>query len=563
MSDADIVTVRDSRWAVPSAAPDSDCLLVVRDLGCLGVAVAESELALALAVPEMAALEEGFGSGPVDVPLAGVETEGAEWEPGVSVVFFMLEWTADASALEEVDRDGMDPNDLLCFEESSFRPPDGHALVREWRRINSRGDGGGGFETPRGGGRRGQGPGAKPKSKPKAKGVRSVAGLAELIEGNFAGLERRLAAVEAASSVGLGAAPPETAASVLPAASGGSRVGGSNGVLGLGGGGGSNRLGGAAAFTRARELLGVGARGSEGVAGQGRRAARTQPAAPPAHRRGVAEDTVRTDGADQELGQVIEELAALLAGRRGEGATCGEAFGFRGDGYRDLGEYGANTGSLLEFAGRGVGGVGGHTHLERLIATRRRHPEVVIAANKEAIRESLGTLPGESWSHRLHAERHLLPHAGSFTTLKRMATILAAALDEGRVRGAAHQHAFLYHAYRVVESACLDGGHDMAWGWPLLGVDDPGGRPRGGLAPVEAATLAAFHRDRQTLDAARASAGGGGAARSSWEGGGREAAGSPGGGRGKGGKGGGGGGGQAGKASAVAATAAAAAKKDG
>eukprot|EP00974_Lingulodinium_polyedra_P016467 1595457-Lingulodinium_polyedra.AAC.1 len=64
-----------------------------------------------------------------------------------------------------------------------------------------------------------------------------------------------------------------------------------------------------------------------------------------------------------------------------------------------------------------------------------------------------------------------------------MAAILAAALDEGRARGPQHQHAFLYHAYRVVEMAAATEGHDLAWGWPLLGIDDPGGQPRPGLAP--------------------------------------------------------------------------------
>lgn len=83
---------------------------------------------------------------------------------------------------------------------------------------------------------------------------------------------------------------------------------------------------------------------------------------------------------------------------------------------------------------------------------------------------------------------------------------------------------FLYHASRVVELACLDGSHDLSWGWPLLGIDDPGGRPRSGLAPVEAATLTAFHRDRQSLDAARSAVGQAGG-RSAGEGGGRDSGG--------------------------------------
>lgn len=69
---------------------------------------------------------------------------------------------------------------------------------------------------------------------------------------------------------------------------------------------------------------------------------------------------------------------------------------------------------------------------EGLVVSRRRHPEVIIAANKEAARESLRILLGESWSFSSRAERHLLPHVGMFVTLKRMSAILAAAIDEGR-----------------------------------------------------------------------------------------------------------------------------------
>ena len=123
----------------------------------------------------------------------------------------------------------------------------------------------------------------------------------------------------------------------------------------------------------------------------------------------------------------------------------------------------------------------------------------------------MGALPGDSWCVRLHAERHLLPAAGSFTTLKRMSMMIACALDEGRTRGGQAQHAFLYQCYRVCELACLEDGHELEFGWPLLGIDDPGGRARSGLAPAEAATLAAWHRDRQHLDQARGMGGGKGA----------------------------------------------------
>ena len=179
-------------------------------------------------------------------------------------------------------------------------------------------------------------------------------------------------------------------------------------------------------------------------------------------------------------------------------------------------EYEAGVGSLLGGSSdlpRVSAGALGLVNVDRLIATRRSHPEVIDAANDQAIKEALGTLPGETWSVGRHAERFVVPHAGNFLTLKRIAAILAAALDEGRTRGLVHQHAFLYHAYRVVEAASVSEGHDMGWAWPLLGIEDPGGRPRGGLAPVESAGLAAYHRDRLALEAARAASGGKGGGR--------------------------------------------------
>ena len=88
---------------------------------------------------------------------------------------------------------------------------------------------------------------------------------------------------------------------------------------------------------------------------------------------------------------------------------------------------------------------------------------------------------------------------GNFATLSRMLTIMSAALDEGRLRGAVVQRAFLWHAYRVLELAAVSEGHDLAYGWPLLGIPDPGGNRRLGVAPVGQASLASFHREQQVL----------------------------------------------------------------
>ena len=73
--------------------------------------------------------------------------------------------------------------------------------------------------------------------------------------------------------------------------------------------------------------------------------------------------------------------------------------------------------------------------MERLQATRRAHPDVGIAANERRIKETLGVLDGELWSAARYVREVVIPRAGAFTTLKRMAAVLAAIIDEGRTRG--------------------------------------------------------------------------------------------------------------------------------
>ena len=80
---------------------------------------------------------------------------------------------------------------------------------------------------------------------------------------------------------------------------------------------------------------------------------------------------------------------------------------------------------------------------------------------------------------------------------------MSACLDEGRVRGGAHQHALLVHAYRVFESAAVSPTRDLTWAWPILGLDDPSTSRQPGFVPMENAALAAFHRDRLALATAQ------------------------------------------------------------
>jgi len=188
-------------------------------------------------------------------------------------------------------------------------------------------------------------------------------------------------------------------------------------------------------------------------------------------------------------------------------------FGLGGGEYENITGYEAGVGAYggAEVPRVSAGAIG-LVNLERLIATRQAHPEVITAANDQALRNAMGALPGESWSVRRHAAG-LMSHCGNFVTLQRILVVLAAIIDEGRIRGPAHQHALAWHAYRVFESGALRPGHDLTWAWPLLGIPDPAGAPRLGLAPVESAGLAAYHRDRLVLensqDGGRGSGGGG------------------------------------------------------
>ena len=88
-------------------------------------------------------------------------------------------------------------------------------------------------------------------------------------------------------------------------------------------------------------------------------------------------------------------------------------------------------------------------------------------------------------------------------TFKRMIAMVSAALDEGRTGSLERQHSLLVHIYVVLEAAAKDPAHELAWGWPLLGIADPEGRPRVGWAPAEVASLAAYHKEEAVLEAAK------------------------------------------------------------
>ena len=536
-----VVTCRDS--------PECPSLLVVNDLGSLGVPVTTVSRGLVVAVPGTVSGDATDGQDLFSASVAVALAEEGTWVARVDgeeteVVFFVL----GVESIEEGVRffdDTVDTEDVSCFVQGTFIVPDARGLCLGFEGASvapapaafatstrprappvGRGTGRGSSQRLTGGGRGGGGrrsAGAAPGSRGARGGAgggeegppRNIAGLARLLETRLGAFEDRLASIETGGASRSHSAELHDGPGGAAAGDGARHVQPRVGVLGLA----TGPMGSEDALAEARQLLGVGASGpsardgSSAVvqSGLGQAPAPSTPArCPPPP--GLGED--RAGNSAGEDAGLLARLVQLLEGRQGPrgAASAAELFGLSGGGAASLGEYEAGFSSLLGAAGadlpRASAGALGLVNLERLIATRRAHPEVIVASNEQAIREQMRSLPGEAWSVSRHAEREVLPYCGSFVTLKRMVAILAAALDEGRTRGALHQHAFLYHAYRVVESAAVSEGHDLAWGWPLLGVDDPGGVPRGGLAPVERAGLAAYHRDRQALTAAQRAAGG-------------------------------------------------------
>ena len=57
--------------------------------------------------------------------------------------------------------------------------------------------------------------------------------------------------------------------------------------------------------------------------------------------------------------------------------------------------------------------------------------------------------------------------------------------------------------YGILESAAKDSGHDLAWGWPLLGLSDPDARPDVDWSPAEASAVIAWHWQAAALESAK------------------------------------------------------------
>ncbi len=93
-----------------------------------------------------------------------------------------------------------------------------------------------------------------------------------------------------------------------------------------------------------------------------------------------------------------------------------------------------------------------------------------------------------------------MPAAAQHKGLRKTLFLLALTLDHARVSGPERALAFVVQAYKAAHVAARDPSKDWRFAWPLLGVEDPDLPPRAPLTSVELTALAAFHRDRATVD---------------------------------------------------------------
>ena len=141
--------------------------------------------------------------------------------------------------------------------------------------------------------------------------------------------------------------------------------------------------------------------------------------------------------------------------------------------------------------------------LERIQATVDERPELVTEVGEKFARKLLGANLGEAWNYDRLAKDVLIPMAEKHKTLARCIAMVCAALDKGRTLGAEQQHAFLHQVLKVMADGLETPSKDLSYGWPLLGIADPGGAPLSLMAPGERGALAAYHRDEMALAAAR------------------------------------------------------------
>jgi len=145
----------------------------------------------------------------------------------------------------------------------------------------------------------------------------------------------------------------------------------------------------------------------------------------------------------------------------------------------------------------------GQAQLAKLLRSRRAQPDAYVAAYEQVVTEKMHILPGHAWSYHQFYMTEVEPFCGHFVTLKRLGALVAGAMDEGRSGSLSRQHAYLASALALIEGAAKAPDHDLSWGWPLLGIRDPGGAAEPTWPVSSTAAVSAYHRERVALDEAR------------------------------------------------------------
>ena len=204
------------------------------------------------------------------------------------------------------------------------------------------------------------------------------------------------------------------------------------------------------------------------------------------------------------LGSALLRIASALEQKQDAGGTVQDAFGLNLGIANSQEDYDAIFGDQSSRESFGAARLGGQALIARVGRTRKERPEVVVAAHESRVRRDLSVLDGEARFWRRHADVCLLPRCGSFRSLKWFIAMTAAALDEGRSGSLQRQNALLHHINAVLESASQDSSHEMQWGWPILGIQDPEGPS---LAPWVPQNRSRLPQKRVALDAAHKSMG--------------------------------------------------------
>ena len=396
--------------------------MIVTDLGSLGIPVAYTAEGVALAVPAEAAAEGGAGTifaAPEDIPAAD---EGS-WDVAdgrsrtmVSVSFLVLGTDSLEGAPSHLDDELVSPAELICFVQDSFIMPVARRLLEAWERhvpsevqmeggVTPREEGGWQFEDARERPPRARGPASSSEAlgsckgtwRPRQRGC-AAAGQASNASSEHRGdstAPRRAVRRDREEDDGLGTfytsircrwisgrrhcdtqrsawrtAKRRSVAGWRDPRRAGSGCGPTRGRLPVHGGAGSSRPA-ARAATSARAAI----------------ADRNHP-----FWGGSSAGTARRSSGEPFRTR-IESRRVIRAGAAGSAE-----------------DYEAAAGSLLSGGvDARVAGASGILGLERIVAIRRAHPEVVAAANDRVTREALGLLPGESLSVQRHARELLIP----------------------------------------------------------------------------------------------------------------------------------------------------------